>query len=97
VRLESAAGAVVVPVEVTDAIRAGVVSLPHGWGHDPDGIRLRVASERPGVSVNNVTSEQFLDTLSGNAAFNGLRVTLERREARGSLVTSAPASSKPNE
>jgi anaerobic selenocysteine-containing dehydrogenase len=77
-RLESEAGAVVVPVEVTDAIRPGVVSLPHGWGHDREGARLGVAREHAGASVNDVTSDTHLDTLSGNAGFNGLAVTLQR-------------------
>ena len=77
--LQSDAGAVTVPVEVTDAVRPGVVSLPHGWGHGRDGVRLRLAREHPGASVNDVTSERFLDTLSGNAAFNGVPVTLQRR------------------
>ena len=75
----SEAGSVTVPVEVTDMVRPGVVSLPHGWGHDRDGIRLGVAGERPGASANDVTSERHLDTLSGNAAFSGLPVTVRRR------------------
>ena len=79
VEIESEAGTVAVPVEVTDAMRPGVVSLPHGWGHDRDGIRLRVARAHAGASANDVTSELHLDTLSGNAAFNGLRVTVRRR------------------
>jgi anaerobic selenocysteine-containing dehydrogenase len=76
VRLESAAGAVTVPVQITDAVRAGVVSLPHGWGQDRDGVRLRVARAQAAPSVNDVTREDYLDTLSGNAAFNGVPVTL---------------------
>ena len=75
----SEAGRVTVPVEVTDAVRPGVVSLPHGWGHDRDGVRLRVARSHGGASVNDVTSERHLDTLSGNAGFNGLSVTVRRR------------------
>jgi hypothetical protein len=59
-------------------MRAGVVSLPHGWGHGRPGTRLGVAGQRPGVSANDVTSERHLDTLSGNAAFGGLPVTVER-------------------
>jgi anaerobic selenocysteine-containing dehydrogenase len=79
-RLGSDAGTIVVPVEVTDAILPGVVSLPHGWGHHRVGTRLRVAREHPGVSVNDITNDRHLDTLSGNAAFNGLSVTLCRAE-----------------
>ena len=77
--LQSDAGAITVPVEVTDAVRPGVVSLPHGWGHGRDGVRLRLAGEHAGASANDVTSERFLDTLSGNAAFNGVPVTLRPR------------------
>ena len=77
--LRSEAGAVTVPVEVTDSVRAGVVSLPHGWGHGRDGVRLGVARDHAGESANDVTSERFLDTLSGNAAFNGVPVTVRRQ------------------
>ena len=83
-RLESEAGTIDVPVEVTDAMLPGVVSLPHGWGHDREGTRLGVAREHAGASVNDVTSDLHLDTLSGNAAFNGLAVTL-----RGSALRPA--------
>jgi anaerobic selenocysteine-containing dehydrogenase len=75
-RLGSEAGAIVVAVEVSDAMRPGVVSLPHGWGHDRDGTRLGVARAHAGASVNDVTSDTHLDTLSGNAGFNGLPVTV---------------------
>ena len=77
--LESEAGRLAVPVEVTDAVRPGVVSLPHGWGHNRDGIELNVARNHAGASANDVTSERYLDTLSGNAAFNGVPVTERRR------------------
>ncbi len=77
--LESEAGGVTVPVEVSDDVRPGVVSLPHGWGHDRAGVRLGVARKRAGASANDVTSERHLDTLSGNAAFNGVPVTVRRR------------------
>jgi anaerobic selenocysteine-containing dehydrogenase len=77
-RLTSCTGSVVVPVEISETMRRGVVSLPHGWGHDREGTRLGVAREHAGGSVNDVTSERHVDTLSGNAAFNGLPVTLTR-------------------
>lgn len=76
--VESKAGSVTATVEVTDAIMPGVVSLPHGWGHDRDGTRLTVARQFSGVSVNDVTSEFEIDTLSGTAAFNGLAVSIRR-------------------
>ena len=76
--LGSEAGAVTVPVELSAAMRPGVVSLPHGWGHHREGVRLRVARAHAGASANDVTSDRHLDTLSGNAAFNGLSVTVRR-------------------
>jgi len=76
--LQSKAGSLTVPVEVTDAIFPGVVSLPHGWGHDRDGTRLTVARDVPGASVNDVTSELDVDTLSGTAVFNGVAVHVSR-------------------
>jgi anaerobic selenocysteine-containing dehydrogenase len=75
-RLQTAAGTIVVPVEVSDAMLPGVVSLPHGWGHDRPGTHLAVASEHAGASLNDVTADDRLDTLSGNAAFNGVLVSL---------------------
>ena len=74
--VESTAGTLTAVVEVTDTILPGVVSLPHGWGHERDGTRLTVARQYPGVSVNDVTSEFAVDTLSGTAAFNGLPVSV---------------------
>lgn len=74
VALKSRVGEIVVPAEVTDAMMRGVVSLPHGWGHDREGVQLRVASSRPGASVNDVTDERFVDALSGASAFSGVPV-----------------------
>jgi anaerobic selenocysteine-containing dehydrogenase len=78
VRLASRAGAIDVPAEVTDEIMRGVVSLPHGWGHDRPGTRLGVAHTVPGASVNDVTDETFLDTFSGTGALSGIAVTVAR-------------------
>jgi anaerobic selenocysteine-containing dehydrogenase len=61
-------------LEVTDTMRSGVVCLPHGWGHHRAGVRLRVASERPGVSLNDVTDDLTVDALSGTALLNGVPV-----------------------
>jgi anaerobic selenocysteine-containing dehydrogenase len=72
--LSSAAGEIEVPVEVSDEMMPGVVSLPHGWGHSRPGVRLGVASRHPGASMNDVTSEEFVDELTGTAALSGQRV-----------------------
>jgi anaerobic selenocysteine-containing dehydrogenase len=75
-RLESRAGAVEAPVEVTDAVMPGVVSLPHGWGHDAPGARLGVAEAHAGTNANQVADETLVDTLSGNAVLNGIPVAV---------------------
>jgi anaerobic selenocysteine-containing dehydrogenase len=73
----SSAGRVEVPVEVTDAVTPGVVSLPHGWGHDRPGARLSVAREHAGINSNVLSPGDFVDVISGNAAVNGIPVTVE--------------------
>jgi anaerobic selenocysteine-containing dehydrogenase len=73
----SSAGSVIVAVEITDDISPGVVSLPHGWGHDVDGARLNVARRYPGVTSNLLSPGDLLDVISGNAVLNGIPVTVE--------------------
>jgi anaerobic selenocysteine-containing dehydrogenase len=68
------AGKIEVPVEVTDEVRPGVVSIPHGWGHDVDGVRTKVATAHAGVSSNLVADETLLDALSGTVVRNGIPV-----------------------
>jgi anaerobic selenocysteine-containing dehydrogenase len=70
----SRTGAVTIPVEVTDAIRPGVVSIPHGWGHDLDGVELQVARRYAGVNTNLLADETLIDPVSGNAVLNGIPV-----------------------
>jgi anaerobic selenocysteine-containing dehydrogenase len=75
-RLGSDAGSIVVPVEITDAMLRGVVSLPHGWGHDRPGTRLRVAAAHPGVSVNDIVDDARIDLVSGTASLSGVPVSV---------------------
>jgi anaerobic selenocysteine-containing dehydrogenase len=75
--VRSRVGKVVAPVSVTEALMEGVVSLPHGWGHSREGIKLRVAQAHAGVSINDITDELALDDLSGNASFSGLAVEVQ--------------------
>jgi anaerobic selenocysteine-containing dehydrogenase len=77
VTLRSRVGQVSAPAEVTGDMMAGVVSLPHGFGHGRDGVQLSVATNHAGVSVNDLTDDQLIDVLSGNASFSGVPVTLE--------------------
>jgi anaerobic selenocysteine-containing dehydrogenase len=76
-RVSSRAGAVDVPVELTRAIMPGVVSIPHGWGHDQPGMRMTVAAAHAGVNSNRLADEEAFDPLSGNAVLNGIPVAIE--------------------
>ncbi|MBD0419668.1 molybdopterin-dependent oxidoreductase [Streptomyces sp. TRM S81-3] len=76
VRVKGAGGEVTAPAEVTDTVRPGVVSLPHGWGHDRPGTRLTHAATVPGANVNQLLDGSLLDPLSGNAVLNGVPVVL---------------------
>ena len=76
-RVAARVGTVEAAVEVTDAVMPGVVSLPHGFGHDQPGTQLTVAAARPGVNSNLLADELALDPLSGNAVLNGIPVQVE--------------------
>jgi anaerobic selenocysteine-containing dehydrogenase len=78
--LRSATGSLVAPVEVTEDIMPGVVSIPHGWGHDADGVRMSVASEHAGVNSNLLADESMIEPLSGNAVLNGIPVEIQRSD-----------------
>jgi anaerobic selenocysteine-containing dehydrogenase len=72
--ISSRTGSVTVPVEITDAVRPGVVSIPHGWGHDVPGTRAEVAHAHAGVNSNLLADELLLDALSGTAVLNGIPI-----------------------
>jgi anaerobic selenocysteine-containing dehydrogenase len=72
--LRSRTGSVRAVVEVTDSVMPGVVSLPHGWGHDAPGAELRVAREHAGANSNVLADELLIDAVSGNAVLNGIPV-----------------------
>jgi anaerobic selenocysteine-containing dehydrogenase len=73
-RVSSAAGSLDAPVETTEDIMPGVVSIPHGWGHDAAGVRMSVASAHAGVNSNLLADESQVEPLSGNAVLNGIPV-----------------------
>ncbi|MEM1202453.1 MAG: molybdopterin oxidoreductase family protein [Acidobacteriota bacterium] len=87
----SRVGRIVAPVEISDEIMPGVVSLPHGWGHGRRGVRLQVANAHPGVSINDLTDEAMVDTLSGNAALSGVPVRVAPASANDSTRTEEAA------
>jgi anaerobic selenocysteine-containing dehydrogenase len=73
-QVASNTGSIEITVEVTDAIMPGVISIPHGWGHDEPEARLRVAAEHAGANSNVLADETLIDPLSGNAVLNGIPV-----------------------
>jgi anaerobic selenocysteine-containing dehydrogenase len=74
--VRSRVGSIVLPVEISEHIMRGVVSIPHGWGHDRSGNQQSVAQQHAGVSINDLTDQQAVDALCGTAAFNGTAVTV---------------------
>jgi anaerobic selenocysteine-containing dehydrogenase len=80
-RVESRVGRVVAPVEVTHDIMPGVVSLPHGWGHDAEGTTLSLAAQEPGINTNILTDDEALDPLSGTSVLNGIPVEISPADA----------------
>lgn len=77
VRVRSRTGSLEVQVLASEEVMPGVVSLPHGYGHGRQGVRLQIAHAQPGVSANDLTDELLRDALSGNAALNGVPVQVE--------------------
>ncbi len=74
VRVAGPVGAVEAPLELSDRLRPGVVSLPHGWGHGRAGTRLALAADHAGVSCNDVIDDAVLEPVVGNAILNGVPV-----------------------
>jgi anaerobic selenocysteine-containing dehydrogenase len=65
-----------VRVRVSDSVMPGVVSLPHGWGHDREGMKLGVAEKNPGVSLNDLTDDRVAEPIAAMSILNGVPVTL---------------------
>lgn len=78
VKVSSRVGCIELPVEITDNMMQGVVSMPHGYGHARKGVQLDIATKHAGVSINDLTDEYVLDELTGNAAFNNVAVKVEK-------------------
>jgi len=80
VLVRSRVGSIVVPIEISEEMMPGVVSIPHGWGHDRLGMQIEVAQAHAGGSINDLTDELTIDALCGTAAFNGTWVMVESAE-----------------
>ncbi len=77
VRVQSRVGAIELPAEITESVMPGVVCVPHGFGHDRAGVKLRVArKEAAGASLNDITDDRFVDVITGTAVLNGVPVTV---------------------
>lgn len=74
----SRVGQVEIPVEISEDIMPGVVSMPHGYGHHRKGTKLRIAEQYAGVSINDLSDEKVIDKLTGNSAFSAVRVNLKQ-------------------
>ena len=77
VLVRSKVGSIVLPIEISDEMMEGVVSIPHGWGHDRPGNQMEVAQQHAGQSINDLTDNQAIDALCGTAAFSATAVTVE--------------------
>ncbi len=77
VLVKSDVGSVKITVEITDKIVQGVVSIPHGFGHHREGIKMKLAQQNPGISINDLTNDKQIDKLTGNANFSGTKVKIE--------------------
>src|SRR5262249_47883339 len=75
-KVTSRVGSIEIPVTITPDLMRGVVSVPHGWGHARYGAALSIAAAHSGASLNDLTDDQSVDPLSGNAAFSGTPVTV---------------------
>ena len=91
VQVRSKVGTIVLPIEISEEIMPGVVSIPHGWGHDRLGVQLEVAQQHGGASINDVTDNLTIDALCGTAAFNGTLVAVDSYAPQGSSLTPALA------
>jgi anaerobic selenocysteine-containing dehydrogenase len=78
VKLKSAIGELVLAAEIDPAIMPGVVSMPHGWGHNRTGTQLSIAQTKAGESMNDITDHYLIDALSGTSVLNGIEVMVER-------------------
>jgi anaerobic selenocysteine-containing dehydrogenase len=85
--VRSRTGEIRLPVKITDAVMPGVVSIPHGWGHDVPGAQLQVAAARPGANSNRLADDALVDAPSGNAVLNGIPVELTPVPAAEPLAT----------
>lgn len=86
ITVSSRVGEIRLPAEISDCMMPGVISIPHGWGHDRNGAQLQIAAERPGVSLNDITDDRLIDQLTGAAAFSGQAVTVSKVQSAAKVM-----------
>ncbi|MBX2872775.1 MAG: molybdopterin oxidoreductase family protein [Saprospiraceae bacterium] len=91
-QVSSSVGQIKLSVEISEDIMPGVVSIPHGWGHKLKGTKIRVAEQKAGVNVNELTSEQVVDAPTGNAVLNAIAVQVRPVRQDQQVAASANAS-----
>ena len=77
-QVSSRVGTIRIPVALSEDMMPGVISIPHGWGHQFEGVELSIARQHAGVNTNILTDDYFLDSVSANAALNGVPVSLAK-------------------
>tara|TARA_B100000676_G_scaffold311958_1_gene383997 strand:- start:1329 stop:3578 length:2250 start_codon:yes stop_codon:yes gene_type:complete len=75
--VSSPAGTITLPAWLCDDIMPGVISVPHGWGHDREGVLLGVARRVAGQSINDVIGSNRVEAVTAMAQLNGIPVTVE--------------------
>lgn len=78
IEVKSRVGSIRIEASPSAEMMPGVISIPHGWGHDGEDLQLQIASSHPGVNTNILTDDQFLDEISGNTALNGVAVAIKK-------------------
>jgi anaerobic selenocysteine-containing dehydrogenase len=88
IRLRRGKKTIVVQAKISDAMMPGVISVPHGWGHNKHGAKLRVAEQRPGANLNELFDADEIDPLSGNSVLSGQAVDVEVLQTADQALTS---------
>jgi len=81
-KITSAVGTIEAPVEISDSVMPGVICLPHAWGHTRKNTRQRVANAHPGASLNDITDQEKMDELTGNAIVHGVPVKIAKAKQK---------------
>jgi anaerobic selenocysteine-containing dehydrogenase len=82
IEISTALGSIAIRCEETEELMAGVVSVPHGWGHDAADVKLGVARRLAGSSVNDIIPADRTERLTRTAVLSGVPITMSRLPER---------------